>query len=96
MQYHGGVKYNYWSPSTQCQLVIEATMRARQRWSKNNALAELCRGEIFDKTFDHIDSNDDEDDHEDVDNDVDDDDQGNNDYNMCEIKTKALAELLQR
>ena len=96
MQYHGGVKYNYWSPSTQCQLVIEATMKARQRWSKNNALAELCRGEIFDKNYDHIDSNDDEDDHEDVDNDVDDDDQGNNDYNMCEIKTKALAELLQR
>ena len=31
--------------SVQCQLVIEATMKARQRWSKNNALAELCRGE---------------------------------------------------
>ena len=31
--------------SVQCQLVIEATMRARQRWSKNNALAEICRGE---------------------------------------------------
>ena len=31
--------------SVQCQLVIEATMKARQRWSKNNALAELCRGD---------------------------------------------------
>ena len=32
--------------SVQCQLVIEATMKARQRWSKNNALAELCRGDV--------------------------------------------------
>ena len=31
--------------SVQCQLVIEATMKARQRWSKNNALAELCSGD---------------------------------------------------
>ena len=33
-------------------------MRARLRWSKNNALAEICRGEIFEGSDDYSDGDD--------------------------------------
>ena len=65
-------------------------MRARQRWSKNNALGELCRGEIFDGNDNFINVYDEEDDADcdDVDDedgdDVDDDDQADDDYNISE------------
>ena len=44
-------------------------MRARQRWSKNNALAEICSGEIFEGDDDYFDGDDDY-----IDGDKDDDD----------------------
>ena len=70
-------------------------MRARQRWSKNNALGELCRGEIFDGNDGCINVYDDEDVAygDDVDDEIVDDDQGNDDYNMGGRKKSAFDKL---
>ena len=35
-------------------------MRARQRWSKNNSLSQLCNGEIFDDADDGDDGDEDD------------------------------------